>query len=473
MTLDRVWPVDKTTKSTIKSPERLEAMNYEERLQKACLKLDARFVEFRPETGSWVFKVDHFSKYGLDDSDDEDVENAGANVAKKTAAGAKPGVKVLTTTKATVHKEPVSSSADLIAREVERQSAMEQDGGSGGPLQAKKAPALNPKVQMMKTLFDDDDNDEQLQMGLGRPVILEQRPTALQRRDPLAEDIARSLIGGPSKGLGGSFVGGDSSPMMMPQSATSNLLRTRFLTQHNTAASASESAAPAVLDSSSMLGTPGPKSRLPTYSLQAGYDKFVSLPATGAGERAQCVVPRHGDHLRPLEESLFRGRLTLLADSGLSQGRRFRPGWAGNWQLAHCGAPFDPLAGGSRTALVHLERLETSSFGRVTDEQVVSIEHWLQVALDNAEVTLEGRSDDPDNRTPKFSVKPSVDTLHAYAEEAKGQLARQDSLEEAFGRGLIEQKRIWELCLALWGRLREGEIFEYGMDSHETTMLRR
>ena len=72
VTLDKVWPIDKTVQNPIRSPEKLVEMNYEEKLRKACIKMGARFTEYRPETGSWVFNVEHFSKYGLQDSDDED-----------------------------------------------------------------------------------------------------------------------------------------------------------------------------------------------------------------------------------------------------------------------------------------------------------------------------------------------------------------------------------------------------------------
>ncbi|XP_031712802.1 nuclear pore complex protein Nup98-Nup96-like [Anarrhichthys ocellatus] len=72
VTLDGVWPNDKTACTQIRSPERLTEMNYEGRLEKASRKQGARFLEYRPETGSWVFEVAHFSKYGLQDSDEEE-----------------------------------------------------------------------------------------------------------------------------------------------------------------------------------------------------------------------------------------------------------------------------------------------------------------------------------------------------------------------------------------------------------------
>lgn len=72
VTLDGVWPTDKTSRCLIKSPERLAEMDYEGRLEAVSRRQGARFKEYRPETGSWVFKVAHFSKYGLQDSDEEE-----------------------------------------------------------------------------------------------------------------------------------------------------------------------------------------------------------------------------------------------------------------------------------------------------------------------------------------------------------------------------------------------------------------
>jgi nuclear pore complex protein Nup98-Nup96 len=72
VTLDSIWPRDATTRELIKDVDRLEAMDYEAKLRRNCAKRGATFLEYRPETGSCVFKVKHFSKYTLDDSDDED-----------------------------------------------------------------------------------------------------------------------------------------------------------------------------------------------------------------------------------------------------------------------------------------------------------------------------------------------------------------------------------------------------------------
>lgn len=57
VTLDGVWPNDKTSCTPIKSPQRLSELNYEERLENASRKQGARFLDYRPETGSWVFEV--------------------------------------------------------------------------------------------------------------------------------------------------------------------------------------------------------------------------------------------------------------------------------------------------------------------------------------------------------------------------------------------------------------------------------
>ncbi|XP_075261662.1 nuclear pore complex protein Nup98-Nup96-like [Convolutriloba macropyga] len=77
VTLDKVWPNDKSTQLPITSPQKLCVMNYAEKIERSTAKLPAKFIEYRPETGSWVFEVKHFSKYTLADDSDDDDENVG------------------------------------------------------------------------------------------------------------------------------------------------------------------------------------------------------------------------------------------------------------------------------------------------------------------------------------------------------------------------------------------------------------
>lgn len=57
VTLDRVWPHDKNKHEPITDPGILQQIDYEEKLRRVCAKHDTRFLEYRPQTGSWVFKV--------------------------------------------------------------------------------------------------------------------------------------------------------------------------------------------------------------------------------------------------------------------------------------------------------------------------------------------------------------------------------------------------------------------------------
>ncbi|CAH1975299.1 unnamed protein product [Acanthoscelides obtectus] len=117
VTLDNVYPRRLGTNTLIKDTDELLQMNFAEKLRKVTMKKGAKFVDFRPETGSWVFKVDHFSRYGYDDSDEEaeaNAQNGGAKkkpesvLAKKPVDGAqqKPDDNRLSKTGETKEKEP-------------------------------------------------------------------------------------------------------------------------------------------------------------------------------------------------------------------------------------------------------------------------------------------------------------------------------------------------------------------------------
>ncbi|MCO5614262.1 hypothetical protein L7F22_068542 [Adiantum nelumboides] len=66
--LDKCWPYDRSTRLPIKDEEHIR---FKQLINKLKRRPDAHFLSFEASTGTWVFRVDHFSRYGLDETDEE------------------------------------------------------------------------------------------------------------------------------------------------------------------------------------------------------------------------------------------------------------------------------------------------------------------------------------------------------------------------------------------------------------------
>ncbi len=59
VSMHEFWPKDKTTREFIKDEDRLERMNYAKKLKGMVAKIGGEYVDYKPDTGSCVFKVSH------------------------------------------------------------------------------------------------------------------------------------------------------------------------------------------------------------------------------------------------------------------------------------------------------------------------------------------------------------------------------------------------------------------------------
>ena len=72
--LKSIFPPDNS------SAEKVE--QFPEKLKKICLKSGSEFIDYDSNIGEWIFRVEHFSRYGLDD--DSDDENDSGNIPKES-----------------------------------------------------------------------------------------------------------------------------------------------------------------------------------------------------------------------------------------------------------------------------------------------------------------------------------------------------------------------------------------------------
>ncbi|XP_014445902.1 nuclear pore complex protein Nup98-Nup96 isoform X6 [Tupaia chinensis] len=465
VTLDGVWPTDKTSRCLIKSPDRLADINYEGRLEAVSRKQGAQFKEYRPETGSWVFKVSHFSKYGLQDSDEEEEEHPSKTSTKKlkTAplppAGQAAPIQMALNGKPAPPPQSQSPEVEQLGRVVELDSDMvditqepvldsmleESVPEDQEPVSASTHIAsslgINPHVlQIMKAslLADEEDVD----------MVLDQRFTRLPSKADTSQEICspRLPISASHSSKSRSLVGG--------------LLQAKFSSGAflSPSASVQECRTPRA---SSLTNIP---STAP-WSVPPPLTTVFTVPSPPSEVQLKTVGTRRQPGLVPLEKSVTYRKGKLLMDMALFMGRSFRVGWGPNWTFANSGEHLsdshklenhqisdtmeygflpNPVTVKSLTESpfkVHLQKLSLSQ--RTADEDLQLYQTPLELKLKHSTIHV-------DELCPLIVPNPGVAVIHDYADWVKE--ASGDELEAQIVK---HWSLTWTLCAALWGHLKE------------------
>ncbi|XP_036283834.1 nuclear pore complex protein Nup98-Nup96 isoform X6 [Pipistrellus kuhlii] len=465
VTLDGVWPTDKTSRCLIKSPDRLADINYEGRLEAVSRKQGAQFKEYRPETGSWVFKVSHFSKYGLQDSDEEEEERPSKTSTKKLKTGALPPAGQDTPFQMALNGKPApppqsqSPEVEQLGRVVELDSDMvditqepvldsmleESVPEDQEPVSASTHIAsslgINPHVlQIMKAslLADEEDTD----------MVLDQRLSCLPSKADTSQEICspRLPISASHSSKSRSLVGG-----LLQSKFTSGVL-------FSPSASVQECRTPRT---SSVMNIPSTSA----WSVPPPLTSVFTVPSPVPEVQLKTVGTRRQPGLVALEKSVTYGRGKLLMDMALFMGRSFRVGWGPNWTLANSGEQLsgshelenhqtadsveygflpNPVAVKSLNESpfkVHLEKLSFRK--KKLDEDLQLYQIPLELKLKHSTVHV-------DELCPLIVPNPGVAVIHDYADWVKE--ASGDLLETQ----IVKQWSLtWTLCEALWGHLKE------------------
>lgn len=505
VTLDKVWPVSKVTREPIKDPEKLKALNYQEKLERTTARIGGRFLEYRPETGSWVFEVKHFSKYGLEESDNEVDETAvqTATSAKlpQQAAATKPA----DATADRVTQRPASAagapsaftpcresdtaagyrSDDDDMEDMEPSSANAGDksssddmlssgtGASHKPVtqQLAEALGLSPEaVQSMKASFfaqdREDDDDEAHELAITHPRL------------------QRALVSGGSYQSPQAFHAGDATSFSTTatHSRASRSRAAAVYPQPNVSQAFSEFLPSHVLFGATPL--PGDfvvSSQCATSVVRTaqahGDHPLVASAFSSPGYRAAAEQPLRSRPLAdpmvipvdvepvPLAQSLFYEYQHMLADAACVAGYRARCGWGPRWTLTHVGKPFSGILDDEPMEPAgHLGIFAGQCYPRPSAAFAVSVErvsvdlHMLKpddiqkknmVAMLEVQLAHSRRSLEAGN--PIFAASPGVDCLH-------DQDTLVTRLLTEMGPGhhdspvMRQLHTILGLCIALWGR---------------------
>ncbi|KAJ7996062.1 hypothetical protein DPEC_G00233180 [Dallia pectoralis] len=492
VTLDGVWPNDKTSCTQIKSPERLSEMNYEGRLENASRKQGARFLEYRPETGSWVFEVAHFSKYGLQDSDEDEEVPVKADPKKlKTATTVPLGLQKLPSSQQQVAPQAQSTGLlELLSRVSEVDSDMAditQDSPGDSPLEEEREVGVGEeKGRRAGSATPMEHNNVSASSQIASSLGINPHTLQIMKASLFAEDDDGDMF--QEQGGLKSSVGEASPRILLPgmqgRPTSAGLLQTRFsgagLFSQLPEVSFGCSIPNRLSVSRGAVAETSWRSRWPSLGTS------LLLPAPTAEASVRTVGARRLGGPVASENSVTLGKGRLLMDAALFMGQSFRVGWASGWTLVHSGTrlsgPVDAeqdqgdVGSGGFGFLAKPAKSKplSDSMFKVVIEQVVGpvprdseecqavYRRPLEIGLKHCHITTKGSC-------PFIQPQRGVAALHEYAQWIT-------DLNQHAGEGdavLGHWAQVWTLCEALWGQLSSTETDDEPSASGYVQQLQR
>ncbi|XP_053400747.1 nuclear pore complex protein Nup98-Nup96-like [Mercenaria mercenaria] len=507
ITLDCVWPRDKSIGTPIKSPEKLKAMRWQDKIEENSLKVGAKFIDYRPETGSWVFEVKHFSKYGLvDDSDEEDMpeqdkkrlrlaqqqqmavqkqklnlehlekqKQQGALKVGATNGHAKPGGHLAKFTVGTDEESDGSGTArtEVPMGDDDNQISEASQGGTSelaGELDDEDmdVPDEQPSSHRLAT-----------SMGVDARNMQVMKASFFGDEDAPAPAFDGSMFAkkqGPPTG----------SPLLRHgdgPSLFSSSLKSKYMSPVKIANIPQKETtkdrglfSPRLITPEPIRATKSPQTYHPPVKeymlLESGMTQ-QDYQQRVVGSRVQKVIPM-------VTESFTYNKQALLVDAGLFMGRSFRVGWGPGWTLAHCGDIVQPedleedkptntfslFTGGQKRStkqaetswIVHLQKINIADHIQSADKTVIqNHREMLEIQLVHSRSTKEGNC-------PVFTPSLGVEALHQYAERNQDELETLGSHPDE--SSVKHMGMVWDLCVALWGNMPEFKDMEIERDTY-------
>ncbi|XP_054715876.1 nuclear pore complex protein Nup98-Nup96-like [Uloborus diversus] len=483
--LEGIWPTDKTTHSPIKDPERISSSGYAEKIASRTSRIGAKFIDYIPVTGSWIFEVDHFSKYGLEDSDDEmeipvPLDNKTQKVVPtsqtqlKNGDFALPGLPIQQLT-----RKPIAS----MPSEVEEMEGITSQFFPQNDLELTNEiddQFLSEVYSPTRPILNSDIDAERIQ---GMKAFFFQEEMEDTNWGSCANGTQKSILPRTVNDISGKQVFfTDKKLDITDHEARKRQKQLSFKVDDDLHGSF-----PHV-----KFGEAGLQTSMSSLSLSATKQAewLSSFPLVKSSIQESVIqqksVPLSVNkiYLKPLKKSVLYGKEHLLADAGYFKARSFRVGWKADGTFVSIQSfeerenlleilPKFILYGDQITSRASLKKSGFSlSFEKLQMDSAHCNDTPVQKNLvDVFKLQLKHSASTTEENVPLFLPKPGTDLIHALSELFESQLKNTDiDSDRNFTRQSIS---VWNLLVSLWGKIRGLNEEDQDVSNYSVQMARR